>query len=65
VRELCEEQGDDMAPRRESAGLFVDAVLFGETGGEVGRDQLAKLGEDGQFCPGWFTIYHQADPEGV
>jgi hypothetical protein len=63
VGELRKEQGDDVAPRQEGAGLFVDAVLFGEAGGEVGRDQLAKLGEDGQLCSGWFTIYHQADPE--
>ena len=56
VGELCEELGDDVAPRREDEGLLVDAVLFGEAGGKLGRDQLAKLGEDGQFCCGWFTI---------
>jgi hypothetical protein len=48
VGELGEEQRDDMTPRGKGARLFVDAVLLGEAGGEVGRDQLAKLGEDGQ-----------------
>jgi len=42
---------------------LVDAVLLGETGGEVGRDQLAKLGEDGQLRPSWFVINHPGDPE--
>lgn len=63
VGELGEEHADDMAPRGEGAGLFVDAVLLGEAGGEVGRDQLAKLGEDGQLLPSWFVISHQGDPE--
>lgn len=62
VGELGEEQADNVAPRREGARLLVDAVLLGEAGGEVGRDQLAKLGEDGQLRRGWFVSFHQADP---
>ena len=63
VCELGEEQTDDMAPRGEGACLFIDAVLLGEAGGEMGRDQLAKLGEDGQLRPSWFVISHPGDPE--
>lgn len=33
--------------------------LFGKAGGEMGRDQLAKLGQHGQLCLGWLRMYHQ------
>ena len=52
-----------MAPRGKGARLFIDAVLLCEAGGEMGRDQLAKLGEDGQRRPSWFVISHPGDPE--
>ena len=63
VGELREEQAHDMAPRREGARLLFDAMLAGELGHEVGRNEIAKLGEDGQRCLGWFVCFHQADPE--
>jgi hypothetical protein len=63
VGELGEKQADDMAPSGEGARLFVYAVLLGEAGGKVGRDQLAKLSEDGQVGFSWFVINHPGDPE--
>jgi len=43
------------------AGIAV--VLLGEVGGEMRRDHLAKLGEDGQLRPSCFVMIHQGDPE--
>ena len=61
VGELGEEQADEMAPRGKGARLFIDGVLLGEAGSEMGRDQLAKLGEDGQLRSSWFEISHPGD----
>ena len=52
-----------MAPCRKAARLFVGAVLLGEACVEMERDQLAKLGEDGQLCPVGFAINHLSDPK--
>lgn len=38
-------------------------MLLGETGGEAGRDRLAKLDQNGQLRPDWFVIRHPDDPE--
>ena len=62
VGELGEEQAHDMTPRCEGACLFVDAMPACELGHEVGGNEFAKLGEDGQRGLGWF-VFHQAGPE--
>jgi hypothetical protein len=43
--------------------LFVNAVLLCEASGEVGRDQLAKLGEDGQVDLGGLLMGYSGDPD--
>jgi hypothetical protein len=40
----------------------IDVVFLGEVGGEMRRDHLAKLGEDGQLRPSCFVMIQQGDP---
>jgi hypothetical protein len=61
MTELGEEQTHDVTPRSERARLFVDAVLAGKSGDQVGRNELAELSQDRQLRFDWF-VFHPADP---
>ncbi len=57
--ELGVEQGDDVTPRAEGAGLLVDAILAGDFRNEVLGNELAKLAQYDGVALGWLFVFHQ------
>lgn len=49
MSKLGKEQTDNVAPWRESPRLLVDAMLAGEFGNEIRRNELAELSRHWQF----------------
>ena len=65
VNELGIEQRDDVTPVTERAGKFFRAQLAGQLGDEMGRNEMAKLAQHGQFGTGWRTLGFLFHPDRV
>jgi hypothetical protein len=53
VRELGEEQTDDVTPRFERAGFFLRARLAGQVRHQMSGNEIAELAKDGELGTGW------------
>lgn len=53
MRELGEEQTDDVTPRFERAGFFLHTGVAGQLGYQMGGNEIAELAEDGDGGAGW------------
>ena len=53
VGQLAVEHGDHMAPGAEGPGLGVHAMFPRQFPDQMARDEVAKLGQNAEFAPGW------------
>jgi hypothetical protein len=62
VSQLGEEQTNDVAPRKERAGLFVHPGFPRQSRNQMGGNPFAKLGENRDFRTAWlsfgFVFFH-------
>lgn len=61
--ELGVKQCHDVTPRAEGAGSLVGALLAGDLGNEMLRNELAKLTQYDGVAHGWLFVFIKADPE--
>src|SRR5437016_3960651 len=53
VGQLAVQHGYDVAPRTEGPGPVFDAMLAGQFLDHMAGDEIAKLGQNAEFAPGW------------
>jgi hypothetical protein len=56
VRELGEEQADDVTPGFERSGFFLRPRVAGQLGHQMRWNEIAELAEDGELGAGWRVV---------